>query len=502
MTDLVQHLWRLMPEDFNEWRATNDLPRLRVFLEERLPEFRTWMFQFGITENCFCRVVPTGALFVGDSRRIIYRNNSFYPNRELYSVLETSKQEHADAYRRRGETPPNVTEFEPYFAWAKRTLKGRRFFPSRAGEPPHLETFEFTSWTAFDKPMASRETLLGSYELVKIGATVVTDLMPINAKNLDFADLDFLRIEGGLHGSAQQMISFSTCKRWTIEGADLNFWTFHRCDLQESRFNETQLYKCSFSRSKGFNVQFARCRLRYVQFDRSGIPLDFNQCDLVDVKFIACDSSALSNADQYRRLRTALQGNGRREEASRAYYQERLWRQKALWAPYLEYRDLFPAGRYGGRLTDILRLLERKQLTRKQAITFALSVPLFHVRVWLHPKYAWRALLFKAKFLVSCLEWAVWGYGERPGRVFGTAVAIILVYASVYVHFADALATYEGGNRFVKALYFSIVTFTTLGYGDVLPKTDLLRMVCGSEAVLGGFTMGLVVAGFANRSRY
>ena len=37
---------------------------------------------------------------------------------------------------------------------------------------------------------------------------------------------------------------------------------------------------------------------------------------------------------------------------------------------------------------------------------------------------------------------------------------------------------------FNSSLYFSIVTFTTLGYGDVLPKPPF-RLLAASEAVLG-----------------
>ncbi|WP_082793216.1 potassium channel family protein [Collimonas pratensis] len=51
-------------------------------------------------------------------------------------------------------------------------------------------------------------------------------------------------------------------------------------------------------------------------------------------------------------------------------------------------------------------------------------------------------------------------------------------------------------------IYFSAVTFTTLGYGDIWPTTTTLKMLCGSEAILGAFNMGLVVAGFAGRSKH
>jgi len=66
----------------------------------------------------------------------------------------------------------------------------------------------------------------------------------------------------------------------------------------------------------------------------------------------------------------------------------------------------------------------------------------------------------------------------------------------------ESVVTRARNTQLVRAVYFSLVTFTTLGYGDILPRGDLMRLACGSEALIGAFTMGFVVAGFANRSRY
>lgn len=97
----------------------------------------------------------------------------------------------------------------------------------------------------------------------------------------------------------------------------------------------------------------------------------------------------------------------------------------------------------------------------------------------------------------------LWGYGEKPGRILLAAAALITAYAGVY----DTVAWVDEKGvpynpRLGDCLYFSVVTFTTLGYGDITPKTDLLKALAASQAALGAFTMGLIVAGFSNRSRY
>ena len=43
----------------------------------------------------------------------------------------------------------------------------------------------------------------------------------------------------------------------------------------------------------------------------------------------------------------------------------------------------------------------------------------------------------------------------------------------------------EPNNRVVTALYLSVVTLTTLGYGDIAPKSELLRLLLPLEGIAG-----------------
>jgi hypothetical protein len=45
-----------------------------------------------------------------------------------------------------------------------------------------------------------------------------------------------------------------------------------------------------------------------------------------------------------------------------------------------------------------------------------------------------------------------------------------------------------------EMVYFSLVTLATLGYGDIVPKTDLARSLAVIEAVIGQFYMAALVA--------
>jgi hypothetical protein len=97
--------------------------------------------------------------------------------------------------------------------------------------------------------------------------------------------------------------------------------------------------------------------------------------------------------------------------------------------------------------------------------------------------------------------WLVAGFGLRPLRVLGTAVWAIVGFA-LYFWAVGGVATQTGEpvGGFVSALYFSGVTFSTVGYGDFVP-TPHTRLVAMCEALVGAFTIGLFVVVLANRVR-
>ena len=51
-----------------------------------------------------------------------------------------------------------------------------------------------------------------------------------------------------------------------------------------------------------------------------------------------------------------------------------------------------------------------------------------------------------------------------------------------------------GASRFDEFVYFSLVTITTLGYGDTTPTTLVAGIVAGMEALVGVFYMAILVA--------
>jgi hypothetical protein len=51
-----------------------------------------------------------------------------------------------------------------------------------------------------------------------------------------------------------------------------------------------------------------------------------------------------------------------------------------------------------------------------------------------------------------------------------------------------------GGERTLTALYYSFVTMSTLGYGDIVPRSSLARMAAAMQAIVGQLYLAVLVA--------
>jgi hypothetical protein len=143
-------------------------------------------------------------------------------------------------------------------------------------------------------------------------------------------------------------------------------------------------------------------------------------------------------------------------------------------------------------------------------------------RAFLQHTYAFASWLIFKRFM---------GYGVLPLRVVVSSLVIIFLFALVYLmssefapqRFGEIRSTQPDTlvaadrkgdppaagsivpewvrntlGRFVECLYFSVVTFTTLGYGDFVP-TNWLRWVAGLEALVGACMMSMFIVTIARR---
>lgn len=171
------------------------------------------------------------------------------------------------------------------------------------------------------------------------------------------------------------------------------------------------------------------------------------------------------DASFWRFVKQVCQEAGYYQEAGESFYRERC---AHFWQRFRGsgYEKLSPAAKALRRLTG-LRLL---------------------------PEFVFGRLLF--------------GYGERPIRVLGAGAFIILSCGLFYSSDAAHLAFQYGMEssrspdhlKLLEGLYYSTVTFTTLGFGDIYPAADILtRVITMLESLAGVCLMPLFVISLSKR---
>ena len=86
---------------------------------------------------------------------------------------------------------------------------------------------------------------------------------------------------------------------------------------------------------------------------------------------------------------------------------------------------------------------------------------------------------FKAHKILPALTW--------------TAVVLLMLHlleVVVWAVFYLLITTVEEISTFEEAVYFSVVTFTTLGYGDITLADNHWRLLSGAEALNGVLLVG------------
>ena len=114
--------------------------------------------------------------------------------------------------------------------------------------------------------------------------------------------------------------------------------------------------------------------------------------------------------------------------------------------------------------------------------------------------------------LICFYLWAIWLAGRQvlftgavdTNRIVGAICIYLLmglIWALMYLFIAQAIPGAFNGveqlvwyDNFADVAYYSYVTLTTLGYGDISPVAPIARFLVYMEAVIGVFYMAILVA--------
>jgi hypothetical protein len=243
-------------------------------------------------------------------------------------------------------------------------------------------------------------------------------------------------------------LSHADLYRANLQGASLYKVNFQYASLLKADFRDANLHWCRLSMANLLGVKLQGARLEHMQLDR---PLYQER--------MAAEAVRLGQS-----------------ELARDYYEQ---------AEEI-YRDLRKATEHEGLFALSGQYIQQELRMRRFQL----------------PKNS-KARAFSWLIDIFC------GYGEEPARVVLFSLLLIFVSAvgyfftgiftqGVVLQFHSAMTLAEASRLFLTCLYYSVVTFTTLGYGDITP-VGLSRLFAAFEAFTGSFTIALFVVVFVKK---
>ena len=96
--------------------------------------------------------------------------------------------------------------------------------------------------------------------------------------------------------------------------------------------------------------------------------------------------------------------------------------------------------------------------------------------------------------------WLLADCGRSLGRWAGWSLLLALLFAFLFWHLgSNSFDTQHLEFNLLTMFYYSVVTFTTLGFGDIIPKTTIAAMCVTVEVILGYVMIGGLITIFASK---
>ena len=248
-----------------------------------------------------------------------------------------------------------------------------------------------------------------------------------------------------------------------IRNANLR-WSY----VRDVGFKGTQLTDCNLSQAT-----FLECYFRHTAF---------RKCDIVNAKFERSEFSRASIEDcrldfaSFRECEITLQTIDFRDDAN-PHVLARVCRNLKL--------NAMSMGHFAdaGELTYMEKTYERYELFN-------------HAFRGAHEGIGARVQALRAWVMSVLLNW-LWGYGEKPRRIAFAMAAGIFFFGTLQ-YWLDGIP----GQGYWAHVYFSGITFLTIGYGDFVPVDPIPRFLAVVEGVVGITVLGMLIASWTKKIMY
>ena len=119
------------------------------------------------------------------------------------------------------------------------------------------------------------------------------------------------------------------------------------------------------------------------------------------------------------------------------------------------------------------------------------------------------ALVIVVAAMVATFTELIGSHDSSPdgliGAIFGyflIAVAWSLLYWRLETLHPGSFRFAAGGGHDIQLLYFSLITITTVGYGDILPVTPIARVWAALEAAAGTLYIAILIGRIVGELRF
>ncbi len=268
-----------------------------------------------------------------------------------------------------------------------------------------------------------------------------------------------------LHQEGKSLIGVQL-KKADMRGAKLVNADLKNADLTRADFSGASMYGVNLEGANLFKANFEGANLKAA---------NLKDCDLLGADF---SGTKLNNADwgaehkviNERDAETAL-AEGNTEKALEKYKEaEDIYRALKI---SMQAQTL---GEDVGKMFIREMIVKRKQMPKFSPIRF-----------------------------VSKMAHITTGYGEKIGNILYSVISVLLLCALIYgingveyqdrilSFFADDIADYGYLRTFGNLFYFSVVVFSTVGFGEIVPLGFLNKTVMIFEGMTGGLILSIFI---------
>ena len=457
-------IWTITERNFILWRRKHDYPRLLKHFSEKLVRFEEWKNEYSLTDQFLISYGLSNCL-----KPNLHKDGTKYVIQKKWRDEVTKfisfQNLHNKTYRM-GPDPVEhklIKTFLGYIDWANKK-KITALKDSRKNE----NIFYSNAKSNVDSPDIE-VMIMGDVKLLKIGGVKVTpdNLGLIKPKYFEFVNADYLVLEGDMATQGRQLtFDYASVDNLTCQNLELPLVNVTNSSMQKLEIIDSNIKQWNFNSSitsgKITNSDFGISNIFGGIFN-----LDFKDTTINNVIARHFKTTEYSFEKTYQTFKQLYANQGDDKKAVEYFLLEKAIERERI----------------------------KKEVTNPHISTYFKinKILLF----WLHVKHRTINLL---KLIGTWTNNLFWGYGRQPLRILHNSILVILLFTLIFYLNRAEIITDSKDISLLDTLYYSTVTFMTLGTNEFNPAGHLKVYVI-IEALLGGLCLGFLVGGLSN-SKY